>query len=34
MPISSLNGILIAANTGLRASQIKLDLVSRNVTNA
>jgi flagellar hook-associated protein FlgK len=34
MPISSLNGILIAANTGLRASQIQLDLVSRNVTNA
>ena len=34
MPISSLNGILIAANTGLRAAQIQLDLVSRNVTNA
>jgi flagellar hook-associated protein 1 len=34
MSTSSLNAILIAANSGLRASQVGLDVVSRNVANA
>ena len=34
MSTASLNAILIAANSGLRASQVGLDVVSRNVANA
>ena len=34
MATSSLNAILISANSGLRAAQIGLDVVSRNVANA
>ncbi|MBL8697261.1 MAG: flagellar hook-associated protein FlgK [Alphaproteobacteria bacterium] len=34
MPLSSISSILIAANSGMRASQIGLDVVSRNIANA
>lgn len=34
MPLSSISSILIAANSGMRAAQVGLDVVSRNVANA